>query len=228
MSVQTDYTNNEAIFTLTGETAFTLPSYNTRNPITIKNASYPSVTLTAAGSETIDGAATLVVNGKSSVKIVKGETEWVVTSAWESKALDDYLVSTQGAGTAYSLTNAAAKVDFGTTDPVIVIDKPGTYEVLAQIQLEYTGATVAAETATVKVRRTNNTAADASSVVVIDLPVATTLTHTYGIITIPPFTYTTANSDDSLEIFANVSAALGAGTIDATAVGTKIRARRLY
>ena len=116
----------------------------------------------------------------------------------------------------------------GTTDPVVVLDKAGTYLILAQVQLEYTGATVAAETASVKVRRTNNTAADVSSVVVVDLPVATTLTHTYGVVSIPPIVYTTALTNDSLEIFANVSAALGAGTIDASATGTKIQAIRLY
>ena len=87
---------------------------------------------------------------------------------------------------------------------------------------------MAAETASIKVRRTNNTAADASQVVVLDLPASTLLTHTYGIFSIPSFTYTTANTDDILTIFGNVSAALGAGTIDATAIGTSIAAIRLY
>lgn len=228
MSIQADYVNNEAIFAFTGETTYTLPSFNSRDSITIKNLSYPSLTCTPAAGQTIDGASTLVVKGRTSAKLVRGESEWVVVASYEDKALDDYVVATQGAGTAYSLTNTAAKVDLGTTDPVIVLDKAGTYLVMAQIQLTYTGATVVAETASVKVRRSNNTAADASSVVVIDLPVSVTLTHTYGVVPIPPFVYTTANSDDSLEIFANVSAALGAGTIDATAVGTKITAIRLY
>lgn len=133
-----------------------------------------------------------------------------------------------GAGTVYSLTNTAAAVDLGTTDPTKVINKAGTWLILAQIHLTYTGATVVAETATIKVRRTNNTAADVSAVTVLDLPVATTLTHSYGVFQIPPFIYTTANADDSLSIFANVSAALGAGTIDATAIGTSIVAIRLY
>lgn len=132
-----------------------------------------------------------------------------------------------GAGTAYAFTNTAAAIDFGTTDPAIVITAAGTYLLFGQVLLAYTGATVVAETATVKVRRTNNTAADVSQVVVIDLPVATTLTHTYGVVTIPPVVYTTANIDDALTLFGNVSAALGAGTIDATAVGTALVALRI-
>lgn len=140
----------------------------------------------------------------------------------------NYPLTVYGVGTAYALTNTAAAIDFGTTDPTKVIDKAGTYLIFAQVQLTYTGATVVAETATIKVRRTNNTAADVSVVVVLDLPVATTLTNTYGIFQIPPFTYTTALTNDSVSIFANVSAALGAGTIDATATGTSIVALKIY
>ena len=137
-------------------------------------------------------------------------------------------LATYGAGTAYSLTNSAAAIDLGTTDPVVVLNRVGTYLISGQVNLAYTGATVATETATIKVRRTNNTAADLSAVVVLDLPVSTTLTHTYGIFQIPPFLYTTAATDDSITLFANVSAALGAGTIDATAIGTSLVAVRLY
>ena len=133
-----------------------------------------------------------------------------------------------GVGTAYSLTNTAAAIDFGTTDPAIVLNVAGTYLILGQVHLTYTGATVVAETATIKVRRTNNTAADLSAVVVLDLPVSTTLTNTYAIVPIPPFVYTTAAADDAVTLFANVSAALGAGTIDATAIGTALVAIRLY
>lgn len=133
-----------------------------------------------------------------------------------------------GVGTVYSLTNTAAAIDFGTTDPAIVIAAAGTYMISAQLNIAYTGATVVAETATIKVRRTNNTPADVSVVPVLDLPVSTTLTHTYGIFQIPPFVYTTALTNDAITIFGNVSAALGAGTIDATAIGTAIIATRLY
>lgn len=160
-----------------------------------------------------------VVNGN--VNIASGEFQ----SAGDRI---NYNLSAYGAGTAYSLTNSAAAIDFGTTDPAIVLDKAGTYQLCGQVNLAYNGATVVAETATIKVRRTNNTAADLSPVVVLDLPVTTTLTHTYGIFPIPCVFYTTAATDDAITLFANVSAALGAGSIDATAVGTVITAVRLY
>lgn len=139
-----------------------------------------------------------------------------------------YKVSAYGVGTAYSLTDTAAAIDLGTTDPAIVLDKAGTYLVMAQVNVQYAGATVAAETATLKVRRTNNTAADLSAVVVVDLPASTTLTHMYGTVAIPPFTYTTTAVDDAVTLFGNVSAALSAGTINVTAIGTSILAVRLY
>ena len=99
--------------------------------------------------------------------------------------------------------------------------------IFGQVHLAYAAATVVAETASVKVRRTNNTAADLSVVPVIDLPVATTLTNSYGTVTIPPFVYTTTATDDAVTLFGNVSATLSAGTINATAIGTSLVALRI-
>ncbi len=175
--------------------------------------------------QTTTGAGTatnaIVIGATQNVNISTGELQ-------TAGARVGYNVSAYGAGSAYAFTNTAAAIDFGTTDPAVVIANAGTYLIYGQVAVAYTGATVAAETATLKVRRTNNTAADLSAVVVIDLPVATTLTHTYGTVTIPPFVYTTSATDDAVTLFANVSAALGAGTIDATAVGTSILVVRLY
>ena len=138
-----------------------------------------------------------------------------------------YTRTAYGVGTAYAFTNTAAAIDFGTTDPSITLANAGTYVLYGQVHLAYNAATVVGETATVKIRRTNNTAADLSAVVVIDLPVATTLTHSYGVVSIPPVVYTTTATDDVVTLFGNVSVALGAGTIDATAVGTSIVAVRI-
>lgn len=138
------------------------------------------------------------------------------------------LLSAYGAGTAYSLTNTAAAIDFGTTDPIKTLTQAGTYTIYAQVHLAYAGATVVAETATLTVRRTNDTAADLGQTIVIDLPASTTLTNSYGIVTLPPFEYTTAVTTNILTINANVSAALGAGTINAVAGGTSIVAIRRY
>lgn len=133
-----------------------------------------------------------------------------------------------GVGSVYSLTNVAAAVTFGTTSPAITLAEAGTYLLFGHVQLAAAGATIAAETATLKLRRTNNTAADLpSSSVLVDPPVMTTLTHTLGIYALPPVVYTTTNTDDIVTLFANVSAALSAGTINAVATGTSLVALRI-
>jgi len=83
MSIVTDYYNNEAVLSFTSETAFTLPSYNSRAVLTIVNLSAPALTLTAFGTETINGSSTFVVGGLSTAKIVKGESGWVVVEGSE-------------------------------------------------------------------------------------------------------------------------------------------------
>lgn len=136
-------------------------------------------------------------------------------------------LSVYAAGTAYTLTNTSAQVTFGTTSPIKVIDSAGTYLITVRCLVDYSAATVSAETATIKLRRTNNTAADVTgATTTLDLPVATTLTHSYGSVTLPPVLYVTTASDDSLSIFANVSATLGAGSIkisEASIVAVRIR-----
>lgn len=139
-----------------------------------------------------------------------------------------HVIAAYGTGTAYSLTNTQAAINLGTTDPAIIVDQPGTYLVQGQFHVARNGATVVAETATLKVRRTNNTPADVSVLPVFDLPASTTLTDTLGFVNIPAFLYTTVNSDDALSLFGAVSAALGAGTIDITAIGTYLLAQRLF
>ncbi len=135
--------------------------------------------------------------------------------------------SAYGAGTAYAFTNTAAAIDFGTTDPAIVIGEAGTYLLFGQVLLAYNGATVTTETARVTIRRTNNTPADIGEAVVVDLPVSTLLTNSYGVVALPPVVYTTAVATDALTLFGSVSAGLGAGTINATAVGTSLVALRI-
>lgn len=138
-------------------------------------------------------------------------------------------LSAYATGTVYSLTNTAAALSFGTTSPTITIPTAGTWKITARVQLAYAGATVSTETATLKLRRTNNTAADLTNgSLTVDLPVATTLTNTYGTVTLPPVYYTTLNANDVVTIFGNVSATLGAGTINCEVGGTNITAERLY
>lgn len=129
------------------------------------------------------------------------------------------IVQTVGAGTAYALTNSMAAVDLGTTDPTIVIGAAGTWAIFANVQTAYAGATFAGlQTESIKVRRTNNTAADLTdSTRSAPLSVVTALTEAGPAIVVGPIIYTTANTDDSLSIYATVSAAPGAGAMNVTA-----------
>lgn len=178
----------------------------------------PSPGLTLTASDITDSTAA----GQALLTAADATAQRVLTTT-QLSTLSGY-----GTGTVYSLTNTAAAVALGTTSPTVTLNLIGRWLITAAVQLTYTGATVVAETATLKLRRTNNTAADlTSSSLVIDLPVATTLTNTYGIVLLPSVVYTTAATTDIVTIFANVSAGLGAGTIDAAANGTFILATYL-
>lgn len=119
------------------------------------------------------------------------------------------------AGTAYSLTTTPAALDFGTTDPAIVVAAPGTYMVTARVNLRYNAATFAAEqNATIKLRRTNNTAADIANMsTAIQTRIVTAATGTLATTTMSGI-YTTTNSNDSLTIFGDIAVAPGAGSLD--------------
>lgn len=126
-------------------------------------------------------------------------------------------LSVIGAGTAYSLTATPAKVDLGTTDPVLVINAAGTYKIEASATIEYNGATFAAvRTATIKLRRTNNTAADLTGgTKAIKTRIVTTETSTMMVVTWCVH-YTTANSNDSIEIFGSLDVVPSAGSLQVT------------
>lgn len=118
-------------------------------------------------------------------------------------------------GTVYTLTATSAAVDFGTTDPILTVNAAGTYKVRGRVKVNLIGATFAANrTLTVKLRRTNNTAADvANTITTWTIPITTTLTNTLAVIVLPEVAYTTANTNDTLTIFADVDVLPSAGSI---------------
>lgn len=146
---------------------------------------------------------------------------------WKIDAVGDEIAPAQatGTGTAYTLTTTVAAVDFGTTDPALVIPKPGTYRLRGQFQVDGAGATVGTtQSLDLRIRRTNNTAANVDSLL-IDLPAQTAATTTVGVWTLECL-YTTAASNDAVALFAGLTAALGAGTM--SVVKASISAERLY
>lgn len=170
-----------------------------------------------------DGTA--IAGGSGSVSDTAFANTWdgVTTVAPSKNALWDavgvgwnYPLSVYAAGTAYSLTGTAAAMTFGTTNPVLVLDKAGTYKIEGRAYAQYNGATYASnQTATVKLRRTNNTAADiANATTTAKLRVITTITDTVGVMPLPPVTYTTTNTNDSITLFGSVSSTPAAGSVD--------------
>lgn len=129
-----------------------------------------------------------------------------------------YTITAYAAGTAYSMTASAALLNFGTTDPQIVVDAPGTYIITARVQLKYNAATFAANrTTTVKLRRTNNTAADLTNgTVTATTRIITTVTDTF-VDQCWQVVYTTANSNDAIELQGLIDVVPTAGSLDAVA-----------
>jgi len=120
-------------------------------------------------------------------------------------------------GGAQSLTATLATLFPSGTGPEIILGAAGTYLLMGSMQFEANGATVTTETIAFELSRTNNSpAAIANSTVSVDLPVMTTLTHTLGVFHMPAVVYTTAADDDEIVIQGLISAALAAGTIDAS------------
>lgn len=118
------------------------------------------------------------------------------------------------AGTSYQLTNTPAAVTLGTTSPALTIDAAGIYLILANARVDYNGATFAAvRTGTLKLRRTNNTAADLISRSFLT-DIITTLSYTLGVIPIPPLIYTTTNSNDAIALYGDISVVPTAGSLD--------------
>lgn len=131
-------------------------------------------------------------------------------------------------GTVYSLTNTSTALDFGTTDPSVTLNAPGTWLIFSRCNLKYTAATFAASrTVTLKLSRTNNTAGDITNATVTFLTdIITTLTYTAGVVSIPPVLYTTTNADDAITIKGDVGVVPTAGSLDVTAA--EIIAIRLF
>jgi hypothetical protein len=129
----------------------------------------------------------------------------------------NYNLEVYAVGTAYQFTNAQAALTFGTTSPAVTIDKAGVYLLFARVNVNYNAATFAAvRTLTLKLRRTNNSAADVSnSTMTAATQVITTLTFTMGAYSLPPVLYTTTNTNDAIAIFGGLDTAPTAGSLDA-------------
>lgn len=171
---------------------------------------YEAVKTTVSEAEAEAGTSTTVRNWTAE------RVHQAAIAAVGEVGVTNTAVSTYGAGTTYSLTTTPAQIDLGTTDPIRTLTTPGTYLLQSRVYAAYNGATFAApQTAKIKLRRTNNTAADITNGdTTAQLRILTTTTDSVGALTLPPVIYTTSNNDDSLSLFGEVSATPSAGSVD--------------
>lgn len=132
-------------------------------------------------------------------------------------------VTVYASGTGYTLTATPSELDFSGTDPFIVISQAGSYLISGRATVEYVGATCTNQTVTLKFRRTNNTAADlANGSKALKLETTTTQTGVFVDSPLSSIGYTTANTDDRIAIYADVSSLPSPGSILVSAASLQI------
>lgn len=127
-----------------------------------------------------------------------------------------YAFTTYSAGAAYSLTVTPALLDFGTTDPTVVILYPGTWSIRSGAIVNYNGATFNNITdVTLKLHRINNTPGDiANASATVKTEITTTRTGTFQAVSLPEVIYTTSNFYDVIQLFGSVARLPSAGSLD--------------
>ncbi len=124
-------------------------------------------------------------------------------------------VSAYSSGAVYSLTATPALITFGGTSPLVVIPYRGIWRIRGKCRLQYNGATfVANRTVTIKLRRTNNTAADLTNGTDIGITdIVAALTGDGGLYDIDVI-YSTELDNDQIELWGDVSVVPSAGSFD--------------
>jgi len=124
-------------------------------------------------------------------------------------------------GTGYNLTTSSAKISGGTTSSTVTLPSAGTYLILSNVKVDYVGlTTLVANSATFKLRRTNNTAGDLSNTTaVFNIPILTLLTQTAGDADIQTITYTTATTGDVIEIWGSLAGGVSLGNVRVNEAG---------
>jgi hypothetical protein len=130
--------------------------------------------------------------------------------------LTSYAVS--AGGTVATMTDTAALLNFGTTDPSVTIANAGVYILMAGAACEYTGWTpdINASTLTIKLRRTSGSPDDiVGGAASIDLDtVMVAYTGPVGIISTPMLIYTSAGSE-TIQLWGGIGVAGAGGSITA-------------
>ena len=133
-------------------------------------------------------------------------------------------ISVVAAGTAYTLTNTAAAVDFGTTDPILTINAIGTWQIIGYLRIDVNTATLAAsQLVTCTLRRINNSPANLRSTTQV-MPALSGANASRWVCS--EVVYTCANETDQVQWFCSIAVVPSPGT--ATIAEASIYAYRLY
>jgi hypothetical protein len=134
----------------------------------------------------------------------------------------------EAAGTSATITDTAGILDFGTTDPSLTINAPGTYQIFAQVELLYSAWKSTAITLTISLERTNDTPAQlCKSDIILPNTAAAEITQPLLSLLLPVAVYTTTVDTNIIEIWGELSGpASVSGSVLASAA--KITAVKLY
>lgn len=126
------------------------------------------------------------------------------------------ITAAYASGAAYTLTNVSQLMAFGTTSPTITIPTTGVYLILARARIDFVGTTFAAnQTCTLKVRRTAAVAGDiANATITYEFDIVTTRTQTTFDAYLPIVQFS-ATAADVIQLWGVISAAPGAGSVEA-------------
>lgn len=126
------------------------------------------------------------------------------------------IISSYGAGTAYTITNAQAQIVFGTTSPSIVLPA-GRFLIHSRCHWTYAAATFAAtKNITFNLYRANNTPGNVTGAQSVSIAaIVTTITQDGQYVILPPILYT-ATGGDNLVLYCGVATAPSAGNITVT------------
>jgi len=171
---------------------------------------------------------------KSSVTALLADSVWAVVDGQAQRTATTtisygYAIPAYASGTVYTLTTSMAKVDFGTTDPMLTLNVAGTYKLTAIVTVQATAATIGTNrTYSFKLRETQNTSTDIanSTTPVMYTGLMTTATQNLSVVTLPAVYYTTTSTTDVIQIWGALSGAVDAGSIQV--IGACIIAEQIY
>lgn len=212
-----------------GKNAFTVTTANFNVPAALGD----TVAISVADTSWMVAGQTIVVAGPAtfSVTSITGPTTVGLTWVQGSGDVAGNTLITSGAGVSPSgpnqvLNNPVGGYGVGAPQALtnsfaqvlsisVTLPNTGKYLLFARLLANLAAATITNQTLTAKLRRTNNTAADiVGAVSTFKLPVVTTTTQTGADMPLPIVLYT-ATAGDIIQLFATLSAAAGAGAVNA-------------